>query len=230
MIRTIFAWLCGIFLTIILGSFSTIFSFFDKSGKSAHFFMKIWSKSCLFVSACKVKISGLENLPKNSPLIIITNHQSLFDIFILAAYLPIQFAWLAKRELFKIPFLGWHMKQAKYIPVERHNKDKAKNCLIDAKKRLDEKISVVFFPEGTRSKNGTIGNFKLGAFLLSKDTNIPVLPIVINGSRDILIAKTLKINPGNVSLTIKKPISPISFTDTEEYAKFVRELIVKELK
>jgi 1-acyl-sn-glycerol-3-phosphate acyltransferase len=102
--------------------------------------------------------------------------------------------------------------------------DKAKDCLSEAENRLKENISVLFFPEGTRSRDGNIGNFKLGAFILSKNTNIPILPIEIKGSRDIVEAKTFKVKPGNVVVSIKDKIDPNNFNDIQEFLDNARNL------
>lgn len=129
----------------------------------------------------KVKVTGLENIDKNRTYVIIANHQSLADI-VLAYRTKMQFKWVAKKSLFKVPFVGWSMSLAKHIKLERGNFGSIKKVYREAAYWLRAKTSVLFFPEGTRSKTEEMGDFRNGAFKLAIKEHVPILPIIFEGT------------------------------------------------
>ncbi len=129
----------------------------------------------------KIELSGLNNIDKKRTYIIIANHQSLGDI-VLAYQTKMQFKWVAKESLFKIPFIGWSMALAKHIKLQRNNIGSIKRVYREASHWLRSGISVLFFPEGTRSKTNEIGNFRNGAFKLAIKEQVPILPILLEGT------------------------------------------------
>jgi 1-acyl-sn-glycerol-3-phosphate acyltransferase len=141
-----------------------------------------------------------------------SNHQSNFDIPVLLAYLDTQFRWLAKAELFKIPIFGSSMKRAGYISINRSNRRSAFESLKEAARKIRNGVSVLIFPEGTRSRDGNIRAFKKGGFVLAVDSGVPVVPIVIHGTWSIMSKKGIRIKPGNVVIEILKPIETSDYT------------------
>ena len=134
------------------------------------------------------------------------NHQSKFDIPVLLAYLPVQFKWLAKAELFRIPVFGYAMKRAGYISIDRSNLTSAILSFKRAARIISRGVSVIIFPEGTRSLDGEIGPFKKGGFILAVESGVPIVPVIIHGTWPIMPKNRLFINPGNVVLEIGTPI------------------------
>jgi 1-acyl-sn-glycerol-3-phosphate acyltransferase len=134
------------------------------------------------------------------------NHQSAFDILVLLAKLKVQFRWLAKDSLFKIPLFGWAMRRTGYIPINRSNPKQAYQSLLEAAKKVNEGSSVVIFPEGTRQETEALGEFKKGGFILALKSRKPIVPIGIQGSSRIKHKMGLRINPGTVQVVLGKPI------------------------
>jgi 1-acyl-sn-glycerol-3-phosphate acyltransferase len=152
------------------------------------------------------------------------NHQSNFDIPVLLGHLNVQFRWLAKVELFKIPIFGYAMKRAGYISIDRSNRKSAFKSLKRAAKIIREGVSVLIFPEGTRNKESNIGLFKKGGFVLAVDSGVPIVPVIIHGTRAIMPKKKLLIRPKDVILEIKKPI------ETRDYTRKTKEDLMEKVR
>ena len=159
------------------------------------------------LNGIQVEIIGLENVLAEQPQIFVANHQSYFDIFAISGYFPVQIRWVAKESLFRIPFVGWSMKAAGYIGLDRDNKRKAFQAFVKTTERLKAGCSIVIFPEGTRSVDGRIGPFKKGGHLLALRSKMPMIPIAIIGSGSIIRKKSAVINPGPVKIVLSKPVS-----------------------
>jgi 1-acyl-sn-glycerol-3-phosphate acyltransferase len=153
-----------------------------------------------------VHVTGKENIDKNRSYVIISNHQSMYDIFLIYGWLGIDIKWVMKKELAKIPGVGFGSKKVGHIFLDRSNSRVALESLNDAKRKLVKGTSVVIFPEGTRSPTGQPGNFKKGAFKLALDLGLPILPITIIGTRKVLPSGSIDLRPGKVSMIIHKPI------------------------
>lgn len=183
-------WIFGASLTVLLYLamlfFVVILYPFDKKRKVAHAQCYWWSDILLrFNPYWKIKVSGLENIDKKKTYVIVANHQSLADIIVLYQ-IKSQFKWVAKESLFRIPVLGWCMSLAKHIKLERGDFSSIKKVYHEAAKWLRQDMSVLFFPEGTRSETGEVGEFQNGAFKFAIREKIPVLPILISGTRDAI--------------------------------------------
>lgn len=166
----------------------------------------LWGRSCLWLAGLKLKVKGAENLIVDGPAIYVSNHQSNFDIPLLYAGLPIQFRWMAKQELFKIPLFGTAMKRGGYISINRSNRKEAMRSLTAAARRIQDGVSVIIFPEGTRSADGTLQPFKKGALLLAAKAGVPIVPMAIKGTHRVQPKGSLRINATPVELTILPPI------------------------
>ncbi len=215
--------------TIILSTAGIILSIFSK--KLAHYCEKIYFKLILILSFTKVSVIGKENIPKNKNYVIISNHQSAFDIIVLSGALPLQIRWVSKESIFKIPFIGQFMKAMGYISLPREQLKKSTQTLIKETKNIDGFPTI--FPEGTRSEDGKIKSFKRGFLLLSEELDLGILPIVIKGTRDVMKKNELIITP--FQKVIVKILPPIeretikNLEDQKEFTKKVEDLMRKEL-
>ncbi len=196
---------------------------FDRTGRIIHRWIAVpWARIIVWVSGVRVDVQGLENLDARVPRIYLTNHQSFFDIFTLLAALPVDFKFLLKQELMRIPVLGFTMKRARYIAIDRSNPRKAVQSMNEAAERIKAGASVVVFPEGTRSEDGRLQPFKRGGFLLALKAGCELVPVTIEGSNLVAPKGSLRIKPGRITLTIGKPIPLAGYSK-----KNVDELIAR---
>jgi 1-acyl-sn-glycerol-3-phosphate acyltransferase len=195
-----------IFYTVVCGALSLAGSIFDTGGRWQHLWARTWSWLILKTSGVRVKVKGLENVPRETA-IYCANHQSAMDIPILFVHLPVQFRFLAKRALFNIPFLGWHLYRSGHIPVDRGQPRKAFRSFDQAAERIRSGVPVVLFPEGTRSRDGALKPFKGGSFYLAIQARVPVVPITLNGTRHVHEPDTLHVRSGHTEMIIHAPIS-----------------------
>ncbi|MDD5224269.1 MAG: lysophospholipid acyltransferase family protein [bacterium] len=166
---------------------------------------KFWANLLLFSAGVKVRTFGMENIHPYKKYIFISNHQSHFDTLVLLAKLPPSYRFLAKRELFRIPFFGWALYFAGHIPVDRAKKGDFHKILDQTGAVLRKGISVHFFAEATRSPDGKIYPFKPGAILLAQETHIPIIPVGVVGTRDILPKGAWLPRPTQAALSVGKP-------------------------
>ncbi|HNS78910.1 MAG TPA: lysophospholipid acyltransferase family protein [Syntrophorhabdus sp.] len=193
-------------VTIILSAIALLVSLFDKQGRALHRMAQFWAKIHLMTSGIQVSVTGLENI-SSPPYIFMCNHQSALDIFSLLNSLPVQFKWIAKRELFYIPFLGWAMKRAGYISLDRKHPREAIKAMDDAAKKIREGTNIIIFPEGTRSKDGHLLPFKKGGFSLALRAKVPIVPVGISGSNRLQPKGSFIPNQkGVIYLRIGKPV------------------------
>ena len=229
MIRSALLVTLGVAITAFISFWCVIFSFFSNAENNIHKIANLWSKILLLIFNTKVEIIGKENILRGKPQIFMANHQSDFDILIVLAHIPGQFRWLVKKELFHIPIFGAAMKSAGYIEIDRNNKERAMQSLDQAALRIREGKSIMAFPEGSRGRFGEIKPFKQGTFYLAIKSGVPIVPISIIGSGEIMPKRSLKIKPGKIKLVIDKPIDVRNFTleNRQELIKIVRNTIIK---
>jgi 1-acyl-sn-glycerol-3-phosphate acyltransferase len=189
-IQSILIWIIGISLTVLLffvmAFLSIILYFFDRDRKIVHAQCFWWTNAITALNPYwRVTVSGLENIDRHKRYVVVSNHQSLADI-VLMYKTGMQFKWVAKDSLFKIPILGWNMRLARHIRLERGDFSSIKRVYREAGLWLRKGVSVVFFPEGTRSGNQEMGLFQNGAFKLAIKEGVPVLPIKIEGTKDAI--------------------------------------------
>jgi 1-acyl-sn-glycerol-3-phosphate acyltransferase len=227
MIRTTLIILYVFPATAVLGIIGIIVSFFTRSGNPVHIIARIWAKSILFVSRIDVSVEGLSNIDSSQSYIYMSNHRSNFDIPVLLGCLPVQFRWLAKAELFKIPIFGRAMAGAGYVKIDRYNRESAFKSIDQVAAKMKGGVSVMIFPEGTRSEDGKVKPFKKGGFVMAVDSGVPIVPVVIRGTRSIMAKGSWRIYPGSVRLFIEKPIVTTGYTrDTkDDLIKYVRNVI-----
>jgi 1-acyl-sn-glycerol-3-phosphate acyltransferase len=211
-VYTVACWIGCALSTALWGTVSLAASLVSSRGNLQHACMRRWSRDNLWLSRARVEIEGLEHVDAGRPQLYVANHSGLHDILALAAHLPIQFRWLAKKSLFSVPFMGWHMTRSGYIPVDRENPRDAARSLAEAARIVASGASAIAFPEGTRSRTGELGAFRSGAFALALRAGVPVVPIAIEGSHRVIQPKTLAVHPGTVvRIRIAAPLDPARY-------------------
>ncbi len=229
MFRSILLVAVSVIITAFFSSCVVIYSLLGAAENSLHKMARLWAKVLLILSNVQVRVVGAENVQADRPQIFMSNHQSDFDILIVLAFLPGQFRWIAKKELFRIPVFGRAMKNAGYIAIDRQHHQRALQSLAEAARKIREGKSVMSFPEGTRSKDGSIRPFKKGMFHLALESGVPIVPITIVGAAEIMPKRSLKINPGRITMIIDKPIDAGAYDDASrpELMDRVRGVILK---
>ena len=202
-----------ILATIVMGSISLLTSLFDSDGRVQHQISRVWSRMLLRVSGVKMRIEGLEKIDPRTTYVFVANHRSFMDIPVLLAYLPLQFRFLAKKGLFSIPFLGTHVRRAGHLPVVKDNPRASLKSMTDAARMLRGLgLSVMLFPEGGRSKDGALQDFIEGAAYIAVKAGVPIIPLAMTGTREVLPMGSLQIMSGIVELRIGDPIPTANLT------------------
>ncbi len=196
------------FNSIVIGSLSALIGLLDRSGRASHTCNILWGKLTLAFLGIRLDVSGLQHILHDRSLIIAVNHQSYMDIFIMLAALPLHFKFVSKASVFKVPFIGWAMKAAGYISINRKKTVGNRNSLHRSLNVLREGIALVIFPEGTIPSDTALGNFHPGAFSLAAKTGVPILPVSVSGTGDILPRHAKLLRPGRVRIIIHPPILP----------------------
>lgn len=232
MIRSALLVTLGVAATGFFAVWSLIISVIPYSENRIHKVAGLWANILLLISNTKVEVSGIENILYGKPQIFMANHQSDFDVLIILAHIPVQFRWIAKKELFHIPVFGAAMKAAGYIAIDRHNHETAIQNLEEAASCIREGKSVMSFPEGSRSRDGEIKPFKKGIFHLAIKSGVSIVPVSIIGSGEIMPKRSLKVTPGKVKLIIDKPIDMKGYTlgKNDELIERVRKVIIQNYK
>jgi 1-acyl-sn-glycerol-3-phosphate acyltransferase len=197
--------------------------------KVFHFSARHWARLLMLTSGARMDISGMNNIPKEGGLIFASNHQGAFDILIHLAYLPRHFRFVAKSELFRIPFFGWYMSLAGYVPIEREISTSAHRTIGSVADVLGKGDCVLMFPEGTRSKTGELGPFKRGSLMAAFSSGATVVPVAISGSYKMMPKKTYLINIVPVSMKFGQPVSFKKYLGTKP-TKDDYELELKRLR
>jgi len=211
--------------TIVLGSLSLLSTLFDRTGNFAHRCARAWARWILATTGVRVRVSGLEHLEPGRSYVFAANHQSIYDIPILFASIPMQLRIVAKESLGRIPFMGWHLHRAGHLLIDRRNP--GPDIVQKMRRLVSESSSLIVFPEGTRSVDGGIGRFKKGSFLVAADARLPVVPVTIAGSRHVMKKGRLMVCPGEVELTVHAPIptADVPRDRVLRFAEGVREIV-----
>ena len=177
-----------------------------------HAVARFWSRLTLALSGVSASMIGEEKIQPNQSYIVMANHQSHYDVFTLMWLIPLQIRWIIKMELRKIPFFGFACERVGYIFIDRGDNAKARESLKTAGERIRGGASVIFFPEGTRSVDGTLRNFKKGGFVIALEAQVPILPVTVLGGKEILPKGTLRILPGHMKVIVHDPIPVDGYT------------------
>jgi 1-acyl-sn-glycerol-3-phosphate acyltransferase len=201
--------------TMLMGTLSLLLSLRDPGGRRQHWCAKVWSRLIARTVGARVRVRGAERLREGESYVFLSTHQSYMDIPVMLGYLPAQLRIAAKREVFMIPFLGWHMRRAGHIAINRASTEEAVETLRRAAREVRPGVSVFLYPEGTRSRDGGLQPFKKGGFKFAVQTGLPVVPVSIVGTRALLPRDSIIFRPGPVELHVGAPIPTAGLTDAD---------------
>jgi 1-acyl-sn-glycerol-3-phosphate acyltransferase len=215
------------FYTAVCGTVSLLGSVFDAQGRWQHACARTWSWLILKTSGIRVRVKGLEHVHPGQTAIYCVNHQSAMDIPVLFVNLPVQFRFAAKRLLFNMPFMGWHLRRSGHIPVERDRPREALKSMKRVAQEIREGKSVLLFPEGHRSRNGQMLPFKAGSFYIAILAGVPIVPITLNGTAYVLKPDTYHVRAGQTDMIVHPAIETQGLTlkDVDKLAEQVRGII-----
>jgi 1-acyl-sn-glycerol-3-phosphate acyltransferase len=215
--------------TIVLGFLSVTSSFFDRRGYFGHGCARAWSWLILATTGVDVTVKGLDRLVRGKTYVFVANHQSIYDIPCLFWNIPFQLRIIAKESLGRFPVLGPHLKRTGHMLVDRRRPDRA-GIFGWASRLTSNGLSLIIFPEGTRSRDGRLGKFKGGSIMLAMQAGLPLVPISVVGSRHVMKKGELTTRPGHVTLIVHDPIElpatpEPSVHEVRDMANRVREII-----
>jgi 1-acyl-sn-glycerol-3-phosphate acyltransferase len=228
--RTVFFLIPAIALyTIVLGTLSLGSSLFERRGYFAHWCARTWSRLILATTGVRVSTAGLERLEPGRTYVFVANHQSIYDIPILFWSIPYQLRIIAKASLGSVPFLGWHLRRTGHMLVDRSHPDRSR-IFGWAARLTSNGLSLIVFPEGTRSRDGRVARFKGGSFYLALQAGLPVVPLSVVGSRHVMLKGRLTTYPGEVRLIVHDPIDTreLAGADAREFGERVRRVIAPD--
>jgi 1-acyl-sn-glycerol-3-phosphate acyltransferase len=212
--------------TVFWGVLGIAIALVDRSGRGIRWVAHSWTSWCLHSCGVEVAVEGLENVCR--PCILMSNHQSVFDIAAIIQTFPHDWRFVAKRELVRVPFFGWALALSNQILIDRENRVTAVASLRRAAERIRGGESVIVFPEGTRSSDAILHDFKSGGFHLAIESGVPIVPVTVSGSYRITPKRSLRIESGRVLIRYGKPIptAQLRVEDRAELKRRVREAIL----
>jgi len=216
------------FFTLALAGPALVAALVDRTGRSAHRIVKAWGRCIVRACGVDVAVSGAENLAPG-PVVFAANHGSALDIPILFGYLPADFRVIHKSSLSRIPLLGLYLRVAGHVAMDRGNPFRATRSLAEAAEHIRNGNSVAAFPEGTRSRDGSVQPFKRGGFVIAVKAGVPLVPLSIVGVKQVAPRGILTLRPGNVRLRIHPaiPTAGRSADDAETLAEDVRQVVAR---
>ena len=218
-------------ITAVLGTVGILACLVVPSGNAVLPLARFWARILLALCRVRLVVQGASSIAAPGPYLFLSNHQSQFDILAVVLAIPLQFRILAKKELFYIPIFGWVLKLSGFVGIDRSNRDKAIRSLEQAAQRLRGGTSLLIYAEGTRSLDGKLLPFKKGGFVLAIQAGVPIVPVTIQGSREILAKGSLRIRPGTIHVEIGRPIDPAAYTldDKERLMQDVRAVMERAM-
>lgn len=193
-------------ITLVMSTGAVVSSWLVNPAFGSRVFAVTWARLVAFLTPIRVTVEGTENAARGRSYVVACNHQSMWDIIVVYGYLDLDLKWVMKKELRKIPAIGIGCEKVGHIFVERSNPKQANEAIAAALARLGNGIGILFFPEGTRSDDGRLLPFKKGAFRTAIAQGLPLLPVTVTGTREILPSRTLALFPGTARLIIHEPI------------------------
>jgi len=217
--------------TVLFGSVSLVVSMFDARGNAQHAVARSWARVLLWLCGVRVAVKGLEHIEPGKTYVFTANHQSYMDIPVAFAHLPANFRIMAKASLFHIPFLGWHLRRSGHLSVARGNPRRAARSLLEAATHIGKGTPVFVFPEGGRTPDGKMHEFKPGVFLLAIKAQAPVAPVTLRGTFEVLPMHSWHIRPARVEMTLHAPIPTTGMHSdaAPALAAQVRALLARDL-
>lgn len=224
--------LWAVLATIVMFLPITGAAILSSTGNMAFNLSKVWAWVLLIVTGVRPVIKGREKIKKGRSYIIISNHQSQYDILALVTKLGIQFRWIIKKELRKAPLFGYALYASKNIFIDRSDTKQSIESINEGLKRLPPGTSVMVFAEGTRSPDGEIHPFKKGGFIMAIDNSLPILPVSVSGGRKILPKGSLVFSPGPIEVVVADPIDTTGYTrkDLEELMQRTRDTVIANFR
>jgi len=205
----------GLLLTFLAGWLTVLVAWLVNPRVASRYVAANWAKLLCWLTPVRVSVDGAENADPSKTYVVVCNHQSQYDIFLVYGWLKLDLKWVLKAELRKVPGVGIGCEKAGHIFVNRSNPDQARKAVSDALADVGDGVGVLFFAEGTRSVDGKLGPFKKGAFRVAASQNLPVLPVTIIGTRDIQKPRSLTVFPGSIRMVIHPAIEPNGIDDAE---------------
>jgi 1-acyl-sn-glycerol-3-phosphate acyltransferase len=201
-------------------------SFLERRGYFAHWCARTWARLILVTTGVRVQVEGLDRVESGRSYVFVSNHQSHYDTAVLFATLPHQLRIIAKESLGRFPFLGWHLRRTGHILVDRRRPDRAA-IFGWADRLIGQGLSLIVYPEGTRSRDGRVQRFKAGSFQIALQSGLPIVPLSIVGTSEVLRKGNLAAHPADVRLVLHAPIdtSTLAGTDPREFGERVRQII-----
>jgi 1-acyl-sn-glycerol-3-phosphate acyltransferase len=211
--------------TIVMGTISILSTFVDRSGDVGHRCARGWAWLILKTTGVRIQTYGLERIDPTKSYILAANHQSIYDIPIVFAAMPMQLRIVAKASLGRFPFLGWHLQRTGHLLVDRRNP--GVSIVTRMRRLVTAGRSLIVFPEGTRSTDGRVGRFKRGTFLVAIEAQLPVVPISISGSRHVMMKGRLMVCPGDVRVTVHAPLATdgVAREQASDFTERVRSIV-----
>lgn len=197
--------------TVVFGLLALPLALLPRGDHGVFFLSKLWAWGLLAASGVRVTARFGSPLEARRSYVFLANHQSMFDVPLLLATAPVQLRFAAKRSLFRIPVFGWAIRAGGLIPVDRGNRAKARATFAAAQKRLRGGVSVLLFPEGSRSLDGLIHRFERGGFLLALRTGLPIVPVGVRGTLGVQRRGSFRVRPGRVEIHYGEPVDPAAF-------------------
>ena len=212
--------------TIVLGALSLASMLVDRRGRLAHWCARTWAWLILVTTGVRTAARGVERVDRRAPCVFVSNHQSIYDIPVLFVALPVQLRIIAKASLGRFPVLGWHLRWTGHLLVDRARA--GASALKQVGRLMRRGHSLIVFPEGTRSRDGRVGRFRRGLFLLAIEAGLPVAPVAVSGTRHVMRKGMLTTRPGGVALVVHPPLPTDGLTraDASALAERVRGIIV----
>jgi len=233
--RTVFYLIPAITVyTIVLGAASIVSSLFDRRGYFAHTCARAWSWLILKTTGVRVRVEGLERITPGTTYVFVSNHQSIYDTPVIFSSLPYQLRIIAKESLAQFPVLGWHLRRGGHLFVDRRKPDHA-GILTSWRGLVKQGLSLMIYAEGTRSPDGHIARFKGGSFLLAIEAGLPIVPVAVIGTRQVMPKGRLRTEPADVRLIVHAPMPPPSLEhptarDAKALAARVRSIIADSVE
>ncbi len=212
--------------TILTALLTILVSALGMSRTLGYYIPHYWAKLWCILMFIKVEVRGRANIDRRTSYVFVANHQGAYDIFLVFGYLNHSFKWMMKKSLEKIPFVGYACKVSKHIMVDRSSSAAIQRTMNEAKTILQDGMSLVVFPEGSRTPDGKMKPFKRGGFMLAAEFGLPIVPLTIDGSYKVMKKSTYSINPGRITLIIHKPLPPLSME--EDNKKEAMERMMQE--
>lgn len=203
---TVFAFTVAAVDTVVMGSIGTVIGPIPPPGDWTRRGARLWARIILWAACVRLRVVGADEVPPNTPVVFMANHESWLDIPVLLAAIPGQVRFLAKKSLFSVPFLGWAMRAMGFIPVDRENRREAIRSFEQAAQRIRSGRSVLVFPEETRTQDGELLPFQRGGFLIALKAALPIVPIGLSGPRRCLPKRSYLLRPGRVTVRFGAPI------------------------